>query len=83
MQIAVIGDPVVIYGLPEVVGTGEAVLTYKNSTQARTTKKSGWKPVVTRIVNLLPTSTRYWITKAARIATGNSAIHLSDFINPD
>jgi translation initiation factor IF-2 len=36
VQSAVIGDPVIIYGLPEVVGTGEAVLTYKNAGQART-----------------------------------------------
>ena len=43
----------------------------------------GWIPVVTRIVNLLPTATTYWITKAAGIATGNSAIHLSEFINLD
>jgi translation initiation factor IF-2 len=40
IQTAVIGDPVVIYGLPEVVGTGEAVLTYKNSAQARTDAES-------------------------------------------
>jgi translation initiation factor IF-2 len=40
VQSAVIGDPVVIYGLPEVVGTGEAVLTYKNSAQARTDAES-------------------------------------------
>jgi translation initiation factor IF-2 len=40
IQKAVIGDPVVIYGLPEVVGTGEAVLTYKNSAQARTDAES-------------------------------------------
>ena len=35
IQSAVIGDPVVIYGLPEVVGTGEAVLTYSSAAQAR------------------------------------------------
>lgn len=40
VQSAVIGDPVIIYGLPEVVGTGEAVLTYKNSAQARTDAES-------------------------------------------
>ncbi len=40
IQSAVIGDPVVIYGLPEVVGTGEAVLTYTSATQARTDAES-------------------------------------------
>jgi translation initiation factor IF-2 len=40
VQSAVIGDPVIIYGLPEVVGTGEAVLTYSNSAQARTDAES-------------------------------------------
>ena len=36
IQKAVIGDPVVIYGLPEMVGTGEAVLIYSSPKQAHT-----------------------------------------------
>ena len=36
IQSAQIGDPVVIYGLPEVVSIGEPVIVYKNTKQAQT-----------------------------------------------
>lgn len=36
MQTAQIGDPVLIYGLPEVVNIGEPIVIYKNQKQAQT-----------------------------------------------
>ena len=36
IQSAVIGDPVVVYGLPEVVSIGEPIIVYKSQKQAQT-----------------------------------------------
>ncbi len=67
IQSADIGDPVVIYGVPEVVGIGEPIVIYKNQKQAQTDAD---------IENLKRSSTKKIVNVDANIITKDNQINI-------
>jgi translation initiation factor IF-2 len=67
IQSADIGDPVVIYGVPEVVGIGEPIIIYKNQKQAQTDAD---------IENLKRSSTKKIVNVDANIITKDNQINI-------